>query len=102
MTPPTAAPTTIAKTMKIRSMLTLASRLARSAFAERGLRRGKTRDRHAKRRARHVIELGFVAERNRRRIAAMFAADADLEFGPRLASAFDADAHQLADALLVD
>ncbi len=38
----------------------------------------KTCDRHAKRRARHIVQAEFIAEHNRRRIAAMFTADANL------------------------
>ena len=55
--------------------------LVDGGFAERGLRRREPRDRHAERRARHVIELDLMAERDRSRVAAMFAADADLETG---------------------
>src|SRR6185295_8735915 len=41
-------------------------------------------------------------ERDRGRVAAMLAADADLEFLSHLPPALDADPYQLADALLVD
>ena len=43
-----------------------------------------------------------MAERDRRWIAAMLAADADLQIGPRLASARDADLDQFADAVAID
>jgi hypothetical protein len=43
-----------------------------------------------------------VAEVDRCRVAAVLAADADLEAGARLAAALGADAHQLADAVLID
>jgi hypothetical protein len=52
-------------------------RVARYTFAERGLGRSESRNRHAKRRARHVIERNFVAKRNRCGIAAVLAADAE-------------------------
>src|SRR3954447_11381637 len=75
---------------------------ARRDLAERGLRGGEPRDRHAERRARHVVEPDLVAEGDRGRVAAVLAADADLELGAGLAPAFDADAHQFADTLPVD
>src|SRR3954471_22984809 len=78
------------------------SGLARRILAERGLRRRQPCDRHAERRARDIVERERVAEGHRGGIAAVLAADADLELGARLASAFDADAHQLAYALAVD
>src|SRR5277367_1547553 len=77
-------------------------RLACGALAERGLCCGEPRDRHAIGRARDVIEADLVAERHRSRIAAMLAADADLEIGPRLAAARDADLDQFADAVAID
>ena len=43
-----------------------------------------------------------MAEGDRVRIAAVLAADADLEVGPRLAAALGADAHELADAVPID
>lgn len=43
-----------------------------------------------------------MAEGDRRRIAAMLPANADLEFGAPRATAFHPDAHQLANALTVD
>src|SRR4051812_22142910 len=56
-----------------------ALRLAGNRLAERGLRRGEARDRHAIGRARDVVEPDLVAERHRGRIAAVLAADPDLE-----------------------
>ena len=58
---------------------------------QRRLRRGQTRDRHAIRRGADVVEADLFEEMNRRRIAAVLAADADLQIGPRLAAALDAD-----------
>ena len=43
-----------------------------------------------------------MAEGDRGRIAAVLAADADLQLRAHLAAALDADAHQFTDALLVD
>src|SRR5689334_10607392 len=76
--------------------------LSGSRLAQGSLRCGKPCDRHAERGARHVVEADLVAERDRSRIAAMLAANADLELAARLAPPFDADAHQFADALLVN
>src|SRR3954454_16387093 len=75
---------------------------ARRDLAERGLRGGEPRDRHAERRARHVVEPDLVAERDRSRIAAVLAADADLEVLAHLAAPLDADPHQRADDVAVD
>src|SRR5580692_1739946 len=86
----------------VQSILKINSRLAGDALAERGLRRGKPCDRHAVGRARDVIEADLVAERNGGGIAAMLAADADLEIGPRLAAARNPDLHKLADAVAID
>src|SRR4051794_31286337 len=79
-----------------------APRLPRRGLAERGLRRGEPRDRHAVGRAGDVIQPDLMAERHRGRIAAVFAADADLEVCPRLAAALDADLDQFADAVAID
>src|SRR6476660_5612658 len=78
------------------------SSLACRILAERGLRRRQPCDRHAERRARDIIERELVAEGHRGWIATVLAANADLELGARLATAFDPDAHKLAHALAVD
>src|SRR5215468_10548974 len=78
------------------------SGFARRALAQGGLGGRKARDRHPEWRARHVIERDLVAEGDRRRVAAVLAADADLEPIARLAPALDPDPHQLADAFAVD
>ena len=57
---------------------------------QRRLRRREPRDRHAVRRAAHVVEADLVEEVDRRRVAAVLAADAELEVGPRLAALLDA------------
>src|SRR5262249_16543658 len=80
----------------------LRSRRARAPLAERGLRRGEPRDRHPERRARHVIEPDLVAEGDRSGVAAVLAADADLELRPRRAPTLDPDPDELGDALAVD
>src|SRR5262245_14504075 len=76
--------------------------LAGGGLAERGLGGGEARDRHAERRAGHVVELHLVAERDRGGIAAVLAADSDLELRLDLAAALDADPHELAYAVAVD
>src|SRR3954469_21061503 len=78
------------------------SGLACRILAERGLRRRQPCDRHAERRARDIVERELVAEAPRGRTPAVLAANADLELGARLATAFDPDAHKLAHALAVD
>src|SRR5262249_19387662 len=79
-----------------------ASRLARRRLAERGLGGRQARDRHPERRARDVVEPDGIAERDRSRIAAMLAADAELEIVPRLAPALDRNLDELADAFTVE
>src|SRR5258708_19680436 len=71
------------------------SRLAGNGLAERGLRGGQPRDRHAVGRARDVVEADLVAERDGSGIAAMLATDPDLDIGAGLAAAHDADLHEL-------
>src|SRR5216684_831625 len=78
------------------------SRLAGDGLAECGLRRSEPRDRHAIGRTGDVIQSDLVAERDGSGIAAMLAADPDLEAGTGLAPARDADLHQLADAVAID
>src|SRR5438128_11511511 len=69
---------------------------------ESRLSRGEPRARHTEGRRRHVGQTGAMEEIDRRRVAAVLAADADLEVGLRLAAALDAHAHHGADAFLVD
>ena len=78
------------------------SRLAGDGLAERGLRRGETGDRHAVGRARDVVQSNLMAESDGRGIAAMFAADTDLQARASLAPARHADLHQFAHAIAVD
>src|ERR1700720_883308 len=77
------------------------SRLTGDGLAERGLRRGQPRDRHAIGRARDIIQSDLVAERDRRGIAAVLAANADLETRAGLAPALNADLYQFADAVAI-
>src|SRR5580704_19406494 len=77
-------------------------RRARRALAQRRLRCREPRDAHAEWRARHVVEADLVAEGDRGGIAAMLAANAELEVFPRPPSALGCDAHEFADAVAVD
>src|ERR1041385_5218576 len=63
-----------------------------------GLRRGEARDRHAIGRARYIVEPDFAAELNRGRVAALLAADTELDVGAGLAAALGGDLDHLADA----
>src|SRR5436853_596638 len=65
----------------------LAFRLTGGGLAERRLRGGKSRDRHAERRAGNIVEPDLMADSDRSWIATMFAANADLELGACLAPA---------------
>src|SRR5207244_2657569 len=66
------------------------------------LRRRQPRDRDAVRRRAHVVEPHLVKEVDRRRVAAVLAADADLEIAPRPTPALDADANEIAHAFDID
>src|SRR5262245_45617164 len=77
-------------------------RLAGDLGADRGLRRSQPRDRHAIGRARDIVETDLVAELHRGGIAAMLAADADLQVRPRLAAALHADLHELANTIAIE
>src|SRR5215510_10297122 len=66
------------------------------------LGRRQPRDRHRERRAGHVVHADPMAEGHRRRLAPVLAADTHLEIRHRLAPPLDADADQLAHALLVE
>src|SRR5262252_1358878 len=77
-------------------------RRARRALAEGRLGGGEAGNRHPERRTRHIVEPDLVAECDRRRIAAVFAANAELGVAARLASTFGGDLDQLADAITID
>src|SRR6516162_1949490 len=76
--------------------------LAIRLFPDGRLCRGKPCNRHTERRTGDVVESDLVTECNRGRIAAVLAADADLEAAASGAAALDADAHELADAFSID
>src|SRR5262245_17448459 len=81
--------------------LALPSIALRRRAAHRRLRGRELRDRHAERRAGHVVQPDPVAELHARRVAAVLAADAQLELGPGLPALLRGDLHQRAHALLV-
>src|SRR6185295_8100377 len=69
-----------------------------AAVLQRRLGRRDARDRQSEGRAGDVVEARGVEELDRRGVAAVFAADADLQVGTRLAAAFGRHRHELADA----
>src|SRR5205814_7134636 len=69
---------------------------------QRGLRRGEPGDRNAERRARHVIHAGVVAELHRARLAAVLAANPDLQIGASAPAQPHRDLDELADPFLVE
>ena len=74
----------------------------RLLFLECRLRRCQPRRQQPEGRAGYVVEPDLVAELDGLWIAAMFAADADLEVGPRVASLGRGHLHQLPNARLVE
>src|SRR5438105_510340 len=72
------------------------------ASGERRLCRREPCDGDSVRRRADVGEPDRVEEMHRRRVAAMFAADAELDVGTRLPSALNAHRHEVADAVHVD
>src|ERR1051326_7156252 len=77
-------------------------RLALGVFPECRLGGGEAGDRYAERRAGNVIEPDLVAEGDRGGIAAVLAANAELDIGPHLLPALDRDAHQFAHAVAIE
>src|SRR5512143_2521124 len=71
-------------------------------LAESGLRRGQPCDRHSVGRATDIVEAERSAEGHRGGFPAVLAADAEFEFRTHRAPAFDAEAHERADPVLVD
>src|SRR5262249_42960556 len=69
---------------------------------ERRLRRRQPRDRHPIRPATDIVEASAMEELDRVGVAAMLAADTDLQIGPGATPPLSAHLHQLAHALLVD
>src|SRR5690348_2422117 len=76
--------------------------LAGHRLAECGLRRSETGDRHAIGRAGNIVQSDLVTEGDGSRIAAVFAANTDLEIRTGFAPARHADFHQLADSVSID
>src|SRR5919201_4819334 len=74
----------------------------RAVGVERRLRGGETGDRHPERGAADVVEADAVEELHRLRLAAVLAADAELEVRPGRAAGRDRLLHDRADAGLVD
>src|SRR5665213_1071395 len=66
------------------------------------LRRGEAGDRHPIGRTRHVVEPDLAAKADRRRVAAVLAANPKLQSGPGRASTFDGDADQFAHPFRID
>src|SRR5258708_6136826 len=77
-------------------------RRIRALVRERRLGRGEPGDRHPIGRAGDIVEADLVAEADGGGIAAVLAADAELQVLARAAAALGADAHELAHALAVD
>src|SRR5690606_19576837 len=71
-------------------------------FLDRGLGGGEAGDRHAVGRAGHVGEADLVAELHGVRVAAVLAADAELDAGAGGVALLGGDLDELADAGLVD
>ena len=67
-----------------------------------GLSSGKARDRNSEGRARHVSETNLVAEWSSCGVATMFATFANVHFGTHFLTERSSDAHELANAVLVD
>src|ERR1043166_9908312 len=65
---------------------------------EGGMGCGQARYGHAIRRTAHVVQSNLITESDRLRVAAVFAADADLQIGFDVAATLGPDPHQLAAA----
>src|SRR5690606_39898085 len=72
-----------------------------AARPQRRMCRGESRDRDPKRRARHVVEPGLVAELNGARITAVLTADADLQVATSPAPLPGSPPHALPDPVPV-
>src|SRR4051812_19100851 len=83
-------------------MPSLSQRVRRLAVLEHGLRGGHARYRHSVRRAADVVEPSHVEEGDRPRVAAVLAADAQLELRLRLPAGPGGEPDEPADARLVD
>src|SRR5579859_3896505 len=98
------APSTATRTPArfIAASLAAGDRGLHACVLQRRLRGGETGERDAERRAGHVVEPDAVAERDRVRLAAVLAADAELEILLRTSPPRDGDPHQVADTALVE
>src|SRR5438132_6615362 len=76
--------------------------LGRAGLRERGLRGCQTGERDAVRRAGHVIQAEPVTERDTLRLAAVLAANPELELRLRAPPTLDSDPHQVAHAAHVE
>src|SRR6266850_6036533 len=76
--------------------------IARGRALESCLGGGEPCHRHSIRGGRDVRQPKLVAERDRRWLAGVLAADADLQAGLRLAATFDRHAHHRADAVPIE
>src|SRR5215470_10915883 len=83
-------------------LLTSLRRRLRRRGRDRRLRRRKPGDRHAVGRAGDVVEPDLLAELDRGGVAAMLAADAELQLLAGAAAALGGDADELANAVGVD
>src|SRR5207249_7686067 len=88
--------------MKTPSRLGIGCPFRRLTRLDAGLRGTEPRDRDHERRARHVRHAHLVTELDRRGLATVLTADADLEVGPRTATTLDADLDELSDAVLIE
>src|ERR1700757_3286643 len=84
------------------SKLLLAFALRGFPFFHYGLRRSQPRDWHAERRSADIIHADLMAELNAFRVAAVLAADADLQIWTRFAALFDAHANHHSNTLNVE
>ena len=66
-----------------------------------GLSGGQTGDGHTEGRAGHIVQTGAVAELHGGGIAAVLAADTQMQVGVHAAAQLAGHIHQLADALLI-
>src|SRR5438105_2243679 len=78
--------------------LTDLAALARLHFFENSLCCGQSCDGDTEWAAAHICQADAVAELHRRWLAAVFAADAELDIGTRLAAFLNGDLHKLAHA----
>src|SRR5690242_8115468 len=76
--------------------------LLKILFRQRRLRRRQPGDRHPEWTAAHIVQADLVTELHRVWVAALLAADADLQIRSRRPALLDAYLHERADAVGVD